>query len=77
MHPCGSPYYKHIGRFTYLTEANVGDMITHTRLVGYIQMMEITASKLSDGEGRIRVANNEGTIEDKDIEVVLRLKDDI
>ena len=77
MHPEGLPYYKHVGRFTYLTEAHVEKPHISTRLLQNIQYIEVKANKLRNRDDKLVVKNNGGTIEDEDVEVVIEIEDGI
>ena len=77
MHPEGLPYYKHVGRFTYLTEAHVEKPHISTRLLQHIQYIEVKANKLRNRDDKLVVKNNGGTIEDEDVEVVIEIEDGI
>ena len=75
MHPEGLPYYKHVGRFTYLTEANIGSRSpqVHERLLQYVNYIELLADNLRNGDDKLEVPNSGGIIYDKDIEVVIEV----
>ena len=62
-----------------MTEAHVGNMNsqTHMRLLQYIQYIEVEADKFRNGDDKLMVADNGGTIEDEDVEVVIEVDDKI
>ena len=50
---------------------------THMRLLQYIQYIEVEADKFRNGDDKLMVADNGGTIEDEDVEVVIEVDDKI